>query len=835
MMQRKMLIIVGLLIMVFVGTAVSDQPADTSISSSTGLDPASAQVLAMYQKLRSNTLSGDSLTVQDLVLKRDIATMTFTSGTFHFMSPVEGQVMGAVFVGQGVFQMTPTPNVEKRHLRHLTGISSISESFDRMVLWFTDATYDDIIKTGSTRTGAPSSGATGYLKENRKLLRKGWTYTSYNIAAVFMNTNLELRLLQDLSWPDHGGMFYAYFHGKTHGDMLFAVDPLGAAYVKPEEVVLVGLDDDFLGIWTAQHFQSHYQRQPEPRVTHDLVDMEHVIINATTNKEHLDASVKIRYTALADGVRVIPLDLYQTLRMRRTTDDHNRSLAFIQEDKDDDPDFAVILAEGLKKGQKITLTFEYSGDDAMKDEGGKNYMLLARSNWFPHNGITDRATYEMTFTFPKGLTMVATGEPVDEKKKGKMVVSRWKSDVPLAVAGFNYGKFKKKAITDKATGCNVEAYANKHIPDVIQGIIKSVEFNEQLIHRQTGRASSSEWTMGKLDTVKLMNKARSEAQIAIQLYSDFYGPMPFDRLAVSQQTAVNFGQAWPMLVYMPLTAFLDSTQRHELGFRYYGNFLKFITAHETAHQWWGHRVGWQSYRDQWLSEGLADFSASLFAQVVYKNEAFIEFWDEALKWILNKNIEGTYPLAVGSVTMGQRLDTRKTGNVSKAIVYDKAAYIFHMLRMIMRDRKTGDVRFSEMMKDFAATYTGRNATTDDFKRMVEKHIIPEMNLDGNGKMDWFFNQWVYGIQIPVYKLNYTLEPAANGKTRFRCTVSQRNVTNDFKMRVPIYLDFNGKVIRLGSVVINGNSSSPEIDVELPKNPSKVLLCAYKDVLCVMDD
>ena len=36
-------------------------------------------------------------------------------------------------------------------------------------------------------------------------------------------------------------------------------------------------------------------------------------------------------------------------------------------------------------------------------------------------------------------------------------------------------------------------------------------------------------------------------------------------------------------------------------------------AHETAHQWWGNIVAWRSYRDQWLSEGFAEYSGMLYA------------------------------------------------------------------------------------------------------------------------------------------------------------------------------------------------------------------------------
>ena len=48
-------------------------------------------------------------------------------------------------------------------------------------------------------------------------------------------------------------------------------------------------------------------------------------------------------------------------------------------------------------------------------------------------------------------------------------------------------------------------------------------------------------------------------------------------------------------------------------------FVDMFRAHEVAHEWWGHRVGWTSYRDQWLSEGFAEYSAVLYMQASLKN------------------------------------------------------------------------------------------------------------------------------------------------------------------------------------------------------------------------
>ena len=59
------------------------------------------------------------------------------------------------------------------------------------------------------------------------------------------------------------------------------------------------------------------------------------------------------------------------------------------------------------------------------------------------------------------------------------------------------------------------------------------------------------------------------------------------------------------------------------------------------------------------------------------------------------------------------------------LIYPKGGYILHMIRMMMWDRRTGDQQFKTMMQDFVKTYSGRDATTEDFQAMVEKHMTPE--------------------------------------------------------------------------------------------------------------
>src|SRR5262249_5019853 len=143
------------------------------------------------------------------------------------------------------------------------------------------------------------------------------------------------------------------------------------------------------------------------------------------------------------GLRVVPFDLFHTLRVRNVLDSDGKPLDFIQESKDEDADFFVILPKPMGKGQRTTITTIYSGKEAVINAGSGNYFPVARNNWYPNTTFGDYATYELTFRVPKQLTMVGTGSPGKSFTEGDQQVTYWKSEVPQAVAGFNFATYKK--------------------------------------------------------------------------------------------------------------------------------------------------------------------------------------------------------------------------------------------------------------------------------------------------------------------------------------------------------------------------------------------------------
>ena len=153
---------------------------------------------------------------------------------------------------------------------------------------------------------------------------------------------------------------------------------------------------------------------------------------------------------------------------------------FIQEDRKDDPDFAVILPKALALGEKFTITTNYSGKDAVRNEGNGNYFPIARENWYPNNptfSLGQYSAYDMTFRIPKGMKIAATGVLLSESNDHDQNVTVWKSEVPQTVAGFNFGKFKMLEVKMTKPECLAQPYAKEEPPEWVKGLQHAAEGN----------------------------------------------------------------------------------------------------------------------------------------------------------------------------------------------------------------------------------------------------------------------------------------------------------------------------------------------------------------------
>jgi aminopeptidase N len=502
------------------------------------------------------------------------------------------------------------------------------------------------------------------------------------------------------------------------------------------------------------------------------------------------------------------------LRVTRVTGADGAEISYIQESRKADGSFYAILPAPSELKKEYSLTIEYSGDKVVTKAGNGSFYIDAREAWYPNlNTFSDPALYDLTFRIPKRYHLISVGTLQSESVEEGQNVTHWITPKPVMVAGFNYGDYKKIELHDDKTGYDIAGYYLPDLPDMLAHI--------------PAAQSIAPGAMTKY----ALDQTRAELQICTY----YFGNSPFKTIAITEQPNFAFGQSWPNLVYLPISAYLDSTQRWELFGRIDNSFTAFVqevTPHEVAHQWWGHTVGWASYHDQWLSEGFAEFSAALFLQQAVGpkwEKDYIEFWTRLRKRILDKNQFGAAPNDAGPLWLGLRLMSPRAQNAYQNVTYPKGAYVLAMLRSLFYSNKDQDKAFIEMMHDFVDTHRDTPASTESFKLIAEKHMPHAIDAENNGRLDWFFREWVYGTEVPHYDLDYQTSPGAAGKTHVHLSITQSQVSDHFIMLVPVFADFGKGFQRLGQLPVVGNATKT-YDFDFVDAPKKLELNRFKEIL-----
>ena len=777
-----------------------------------------ASVLAAvpeYDALRSARPDGRQTQVTNLVLERDAYRLTFSSGTMHLLAPANGKTFGAVFIGKGALELTPAVENERRHLALVTGdktLSTFTDEFESMVLLFSDGSAAEIEKHAAASQKTPDARALQLYEKHLEMQRREY------------QTNLHLRVLYDHLNGGTSGVFLAAVDGKRHAPALLIVDPRGIGGLAPqltffggEEVAYLSFDDQNGGLWYLASLKGS-AGNGRGRALAMPADAAHYSIDTTIASNPQIAGVTtIRFTPQIDNLRVLPLQILPKLRLR-TAEIDGAKVELIQEDVElgrlarlfkeevGDADAALVFSAPLAKGREVSVKITYDGREVLRPAGVESFSVRARESWYPNLGtFVDVATYDLTFRYPRKNNLVSVGTLIEEKQVGDQKVSRWESAKPMRVAGFNYGKFEKKSMTDEFSKARVDVYTSKDRSSMAQNAIADGV--------NTSRVGIS-----------------------------YFGTAPYDPLSITEQVEWFFGQSWPSLVFLPPIALTSSTERVMM----FGDaaptaigdlsaFADSVGPHEVAHQWWGHLVGWQSYRDQWISEGFSDFTAALVLEHTGNRKKYDDFFERSRRQILEKSAGSIVANSdAGAISQGARLSTKASPGASQAMVYRKGSYVLHMLRVMMADNsaKNPDERFIRMMKEFVTTFSGKSPSSLDFQRVVERNMIPQMNLAGNGKMDWYFDQWVHGTTIPKIRSDLTATVTAGGKYRIAGKVWQEGVGPEFRSGVPIYAEFGRDQFgKIGMLPLVGTEPRViDVEVAMPKAPKRIAANLMHDVL-----
>lgn len=795
------------------------------------LSTASAEdLIAVYQQLRAIPAGNEAAVVENVVFKRDAATFTFVSGRLTFAAPIAGRVVAAHFQGEGIFELHPPTDIDKLQISRFTGKLELNDTFREAVFFFTDDSYAELARLVKPQP-APGEGEAARINTKQKQYTERFNDWIENRRKGNPSLrNLAARMLADLSDSNSKGFFLADFKAKEEGDLLFHIswnrDSLLLPYAtKGEEVMLLHINPGNYYEWMSGfHLASEYT-DGAPVDHHTLhVDCASTHIDLQIAKDNrIGATAELEFSVNGTAARVLPFQMNGVLRISSIEDAGGSNLRFIQEDRKLDSDPWLILPQPAKQGDtyKVKVTYqEDSTNDSriVYQEGSGLYYVTSRASWFPSFGmINDRTHFTLRARSPKKYKFIASGTLVSSETVKDELITNWKSDIPFCVFGFNYGAFVESR--QDAPNLTITAYAGKEVPDELKEL-ESMMSLEELAGNERAVAATG-ILRGGFNTASNVKYAAGMSMQAFRLFETLYGPLPYKAVSITEQPIRGYGQSWPNLIFLPYDSLLDATTRNSLGLSRSGgarDFYNIVAVHEMAHQWWGHLVGWKTYHDQWLSEGVAEHAAALYLRQFEPN-SWDAYWDLRRTWLLSKNSSGYRPVDAGPIWLNDQLDDQSQGNSS--LIYYKGAYVLEMLRVMMYEAKNGDNRFIAMMKDFAQTHAGRNASTQDFQQIVEKHM--------GEPMGWFFKQWVYGTEIPTYDFSYKLSDAGGGQTELAVTITQSGVSEDFRMRLPVYLTISGSQRYLGAIQVTGTKPY-STSIKLPLRPEKVTLDPSHSIL-----
>jgi hypothetical protein len=749
----------------------------------------------IYDSLRSFQLGGGMRAVENLVLKRDRAEITFVSGTLYFALPVAGRVEGAVFIGDGKFSALPPPvKFEKENVKRMLHADSIESDFKTAVLRFTDDTFS-VIGSGSGAGAATGDAQKLAAEFEARALKE----TGANIAA---------RLMVSVVNNEQPGFFMAEFDKGKRGRFAFLMDPQERIPSEAFEInggekgLLYGYNTLYQApeVWTAFYSEDDYARKS---VEYSDISDQVMIRRHDMDFDAHDPSKWLRYDdridveVLQDGLRAIQFTLNENLgvyndarlkralRVKSVKSADGQPVEVVQEDWDSS--VTLLLPAPVSRGQKLTFTFRLEGEHMIGAGLNLGCFFPLTDSWYLRHGYLQRSTYRMVFHHLKRDTPVTLGTMVHTGSDNDTsnVVTEWKMDTPAPFINFAVGNYKRYDTTTKI--------GDRTIP---------ISFYE---------------LVGGLVPVQA-DFVAAEMGNALRYYSALFGPYTYDNLKAAYQFRA-YGQGMATFLLLPRAELADK-------------FTFVFISHEVAHQWWGNMVAWRSYRDQWLSEGFAEYCAMLYTgqRDNGKSRQFlIDREREALRQPpvgMSAGVQKGKLTDLGPIILGHRLSTSETVNAYNTLIYDKGAMILRMVHFLFTDPATLDDKpFFDMMRDFVQQNLGKAVSTEDFAAFASQRfgataIGRKYNITN---LNWFFQQWVYSAHMPSYRLEYHVENQPGGGALLTGNLFQEDLPDDEKwvMPLPLVFTFGKDKVARGTIVANGTKTA--ISIKLPAVPDKVEL------------
>ncbi|MEQ1885891.1 MAG: M1 family aminopeptidase [Bryobacteraceae bacterium] len=719
--------------------------------------------------------------VRELNFAREDIKVYLTEGYLIFSKPIDGRRVWVAFSsdvegGDAEVIVLPPTRSERASLAGFIQSPNLDEHIRSAFMVFTDGTADQLLEQ-------IQKDGTG-----RKALELGpakaaeWSAVATNIA-----TSMQLRLVEDILSPiGEGSLAFLALSGKTLGNFDIIMDGREENQItarrRAERDGKLGYE-----LWTS--FPARSVRNGRASVADGGFSLASYKIDASLDAVlRITANTKIAVKVGAKPRRVFSFSIAKAMQIRSAKIDGQPAELLLGESMrsriagaGDEQPVLVVATSTMEANSVHEFEFEHEGN-VITSAGNGVFFVNARGSWYPHIALGVTA-FDLRFRYPKRLTLVTAGDPVEDTVDGDWRVTRRRISVPIASAGFNLGDYEKTSAS--AAGMTIDVYGNRTVEDSLRPRMVFVPTPPPVppMARPRGRGmgETMEGTVTMIpiapDPLRRLKAVAADMTSSMEYYAGMFGPPAIKHVTVAPIPG-SFGQGFPGLVYMSTFAYMDPQDRPAAlrNARERIFYSDLIVPHEAAHQWWGAVVTIERSADAWLLEGLANYSALMWIEKKKGVKEMQLILDGYRSELLDDTTGKGAADSAGPIVWGDRLTAAENPDAWRAITYAKGSWILHMLR-----KRMGDERFISMLAELRKRYEFKVLTTEAFRALAVEFRPKGLPAES---IEAFFDNWVYSTGVPALKVKSSIKP---GAAAFAVTgmLEQSGVDEDFSVDVPI--------------------------------------------------
>jgi aminopeptidase N len=485
---------------------------------------------------------------------------------------------------------------------------------------------------------------------------------------------------------------------------------------------------------------------------------------------HIDGEASARFRIVAP-VTAIELDLMNAMNVTNVTAS-GAPVAFTHRDNR----LRLTVPADARPGSDVTFTISYGGTPAnglqvftnihgervMFSEGWPN---RAR-HWLPMiDHPYDKATGEMIITAPSKWQVVSNGVLVEEVDvDATRRRTHWRQSVPIASWLYAIG---------------VARFDAHHAGRVGDVPLQTWAFPQD---RTSARTLFEETT-----------------RRAMTFFIERVGPYPYEKLANVQASGFAGGMENATVIFYGEKGVASG---------------RGPVVHEVAHQWFGNSVTERDWDDVWLSEGFATYFTHLYTEHVHGRDAFVRGLVRDIDVIARAQAAApAQPIIHRNIEAADGVP-----GLLNRLVYQKGAWVLHMLRGLV-----GSDVFRSALREYYRRYRNANASTDDFRQVVEQASGRELG--------WFFDQWLRRPGVPAVSGSWRYVP---DRKEIELELRQMHAGDPFRLPIEIGLTpSDGAPIRVERIELT--EAAGRFTIPAGAEPASVVLDPNTWVLLAKKD